>query len=257
MPPATIEYHYNDEYVDKAEHKLIHAKVLGILPRLRDAGKIFDFKVLEHKEAFPNEEARKHFLEKLADFAPVRHVGLARVFGSRRYGFSYLPIQFIVVYENSDLKEVFPCRIGKNQVEIIEYLEAVEKGRPWTKGVQSKKDGAHEKIVEGIIAHPSELERGLSFVNRDVQVGQNISDMGFIDIVLQDSKGSYLLVEVKPQPAEVDEAIGKILRHRKLFADQNNLQDKSIRVGIACPQFSDSHKKICQAIGIELFIVRS
>ena len=255
--PSVIEYHYNDEYVNKAEHNTIHRKILEILPTLRNNGKISDFKVLEHKQAFPTEESRKQFLEKLADFAPVRHVGLARIFGSRRHGFSYLPIQFIVVYENSDIKEVFPCRIGQNQIEIIEYLEAIAEGRPWTKGVQSKKDGAHEKIVEGIISHPWELEQGLSFVNRDVQVGQNISDMGFIDIVLKDSKGSYLVMEVKPRPSEVDEAIGKILRHRKLFANQNNLQEKSIRVGIACPQFSGSHKKICEEIGIELFTINA
>jgi len=80
--------------------------------------------------------------------------------------------------------------------------------------------------------------------------------MGFIDIVFKDSKGSYLVMEVKPQPSEVDEAIGKILRHRKLFADQNNLEEKSIRAAIACPYFSDSHKKICQDIGVELFIIR-
>lgn len=253
--PSILEYHYNDEFINKTEHTTIHTKILEILPTLRNNGKISDFKVLEHKQAFPTEESRKHFLEKLADFAPVRHVALARIFGSRRYGFSYLPIQFIVVYDNSDIKEVFPCRIGHNQVEILEYLEALAEGRPWTIGVQSRKDGAHEKIVEAVIGHPAELEQGLSFVNRDVQVGQSISDMGFIDIVFKDSKGSYLVAEVKPRPTEVDEAIGKVLRHRKLFASQNNLEEKSIRAAIICPNFSDSHKMICKEIGIELFVI--
>jgi hypothetical protein len=69
----------------------------------------------------------------------------------------------------------------------------------------------------------------------------------------RDSKGSYLVVEVKPQLGELDEAIGKILRHRKLFTKQNNLEEKSIRAGIVCPYFPDSHRRICQEIGIEPF----
>jgi hypothetical protein len=250
-----IEYHYDDEFIDRAEQSIIHTRVLAILPKLRNYRKISDFKLLEHKQAFPTEEVRKRFLEKLADFSLVHHVALARIFGSRKYGFSNLPIQFIVVYADSAIKEVFPCRIGQNEVGIIEYLEALEEGRPWTKGVQSKKDGAHEKIVEAIIGQPAELEQGLSFINRDVQVGQSISDIGFIDVVFKDSKGSYLVVEVKPQPTELDEAIGKILRHRKLFADQNNLEEKRVRAGIVCPHFSDSHRTICQEIGIEVFVI--
>ncbi len=210
---------------------------------------------MEHKQAFPTQEARKFFLEKLADFGPIHHVGLAHIFGSRKYGFSNLPIEFIVLYEDSTIKEVFPCKVGQNRVEILEYLEALAEGRPWTKGVQSKKDGTHERIVQAIVGDPTKLEPGLTFVNRDVQVGPSVSDLGFIDVIFRDSGGSYLLVEVKPKPTEVDEAIGKILRHRNLFANQNHLEEKSIRAGIVCPLFSDSHKKICQEIGIDLFVI--
>ena len=250
-----IEYHYNEDFVNRPEHNIIHAKILELLPKLQSDGKIAGFKVLEHKQAFPTEEARKLFLGKLANFGPIHHVGLARIFGSRNYGFSSIPIQFIVLYEDSGIKEVFPCKIGQNRVEILEYLEALANGRPWTRGVQSKKEGAHERIVQAIVGDPAKLEQGLTFVDRDVQVGQSISDMGFIDVVFRDSKGSHLVVEVKPKPTEVDEAIGKILRHRKLFASQNNLEGKSVRAGIVCPQFSDSHRKICQETGIELFVV--
>jgi len=250
-----VHYHYDERYIDKENYKTSHEKILGILNQLKAKGKITDFKVLEHQQAFPTEQEKKVFLEKLADFSLIHHVGLARIFGSRKYGFSYIPIQFIIVYEDSEIKEVFPCKIGRDQVEIMEYLEAAHKGESWTKGVPSKKEGVHEKIVAGIIANPALLEPGLTCVNRDMQVGTSISDLGFIDVVFKDSKRGYLLVEVKVKSGEVDEAIGKILRHRKLFAAQNNLEERGIRAGIVCPQISDSHEKICREIGIQCYEV--
>ncbi len=251
-----IHYHYDERYIDKENYKTSHEKILGILNQLKAKGKISDFKVVEHQQAFHTEQEKKAFLEKLADFSLIHHVGLARIFGSRKYGFSYLPIQFLVVYEDSNIREVFPCKIGQDQVEIMEFLEALDTGKSWTKAVPSKKEGVHEKIVEAIVNNPGLIEADLTFVNRDVQVGTSISNLGFVDVAFKDTKDSYLLVEVKTQSSEVDEAIGKILRHRKLFANQNNLEEKRIRAGIVCPYFSESHKEICQEIGIELFEVR-
>ncbi len=251
-----IHYNYDERYIDKEPHKTSHEQILGLLNQLKAKAKIADFKVLEHQQAFDAEEEKKAFLEKLADFSLVHHVGLAHIFGSRKHGFCYLPIQFLVVYEDSDIREVFPCKIGEDRVEMTEFLGALDKGEAWTKGVPSKKEGAHEKIVEAIISNPGLVEAGLTFVNRDMQVGHNVSDMGFIDVVFKDFNGTYLLVEVKAKSSEIDEAIGKILRHRKLFASQNSLQDSRIRAGIVSPYMSTSHKKICADIGIDSFEIR-
>ena len=104
---------YDAGYIDREAHKVSHETILATLTHLKAKGKITDFKSLEDNQAFPTEEEKKAFLEKLADFSLIHHVGLARIFGSRKYGFSYIPIQFITVYGDSEIKEVFSCKIGR------------------------------------------------------------------------------------------------------------------------------------------------
>jgi hypothetical protein len=61
-------------------------------------------------------------------------------------------------------------------------------------------------------------------------VSQDLGEERFIDLLFEDRDGRPLLVEVKCGPAELDKAIGQILRHRYLFAQQNGIAKDRIRV---------------------------
>jgi hypothetical protein len=50
-----------------------------------------------------------------------------------------------------------------------------------------------------------------------------------VDLVFADRDGHILLLEVKVGPDELDKAIGQILRHRYLYAQQNHISESSIR----------------------------
>ena len=62
-----------------------------------------------------------------------------------------------------------------------------------------------------------------------------------------------MLVEVKVGPNELDKAIGQIMRHRNLFARQNQVDQTSIRMGIACPSIPAHYRSICAEVGITSF----
>jgi len=74
-----------------------------------------------------------------------------------------------------------------------------------------------------------------------------------LNLVFIGGDGTYLLVEVKVKPEEIDKAIGQILRHRSLFASQNFLQPEKIRTAIACPFIPSQSRKICEEVQIQCF----
>jgi hypothetical protein len=185
----------------------------------------------------------------------MRHkVELAKVFGSRKHGFSYIPSQFLLVSEGDELQEAFPHRISDRLVEPLEFLESIERGEPWTnrsgKGMEGKK---HKALVAQLLAVPDILEPGLSFRGQNVQVSLDFGELGYIDLVFEDREGRTLLVEVKVGVDELDKAFGQILRHRHFFARQNHVEDASIRVGIACPFIPPFRRELCQQHGITCF----
>lgn len=223
-----------------------------MLSRLQAAGRIGAFTVEDADIAFATEEVKQALFDKLREFALRHKVGLARTFGSIKHSFCYLPSQFLLVSDGDDLREVFPCRMGDSQVEPLEFLDRVERGQPWTvrsgAGMEGKK---HKILVTKILERP--LEPGLTLHGQNVQASQDFGELGFIDLVFEDRHGRTLLVEVKVEADELDKAIAQILRHRYLFARQNNMEESSIRIGIACPFIPESCRAICARVSIDCF----
>ena len=248
-----IHYFYGDQYVgpDRAGD---HEKVLTALERLRATRKISQHKVQHHKERFPTKEDERKFLRELADFSLRHHVSLRQVFGSRRHGFCYLPPQFLLVYAEGKLAEVFPCRVGGTEIGILDYLGRLERGEAWTtSSYRVGKLTRHEQLIEEIVSNADILEAGLRLFGRSVQVSQEFGERRIVDLVFTDIGGRYLLLEVKVKTDEIDKAIGQILRHREIFAKQNFVEKSELRVGIACPIIPAQAQAICEATGIESF----
>ena len=251
-----LQYFYNQKFVQDSQLSEKHKKILLFLGDLKLLSKISDFEEFETGNTFKEESVRKEFLNNLRDFGIRHHVRLGRIFGSRKYGFSYLPPQFLLVKEGDNLKEVFPCEINGIEKGIIEFLEAIKQNRPWTNhNVPAARKTKHELIAEKIIQHPDVLEKDLRFDGRNVQVSQDFGELGYIDLIFKDRDNKYLLVEVKVKPDEIDKATGQILRHKNLFIKQNSIPSESIRLAIACPYIPKHQKEVCEEVGIECFEV--
>jgi hypothetical protein len=253
--PMQIAYYYRKSVMDTREGAAHHDEIRDLLSRLRAKGHITDYVVQDTEIAFPTKQAEEDLFSRLRDFAARHKVGLARPFGSRRHSFCYLPQQFLLVYEGTRLKEVFPCEIGdRDQVEPFEFLSQITTGRPWTVRSASGMEGKrHKALIAQILSKPDRLEAGLMIRGQNVQVSQDFGELGFIDLVFEDSDGHTLLVEVKVGPNELDKAIGQIMRHRYLFARQNRVDETSIRMAIACPSIPTHYRSICAEVGITCF----
>lgn len=247
-----ITYYYRQSLLGTPDCQAIHQQICGLLAQMQARG--IDCALDDAEKAFPTQDAQQMLFNQLRDFAARHKVGLARTFGSRRYGFCYLPTQFLLLREGGALREVFPCKMGDGEVDPVEYLEHVAAGRPWTirsgGGMEGKQ---HKVVVARIVADSSVLEPDLVLKGQNVQVSQDFGELGFIDLVYEDRDGRPLLIEVKVGPDELDKAVGQILRHRELYSRQNAINAEKIRLGIACPFIPAQYRTICRPIGIACF----
>lgn len=249
-----IEYYYRKSAMVTPEAAAQHDEICKLLLRIRTEGRIAEYLVQDAEIAFPT-KVREKLFKRLRDFALRHKVGLAQVFGSRRYSFCYLPDQFVLVFDGDQLREVFPCIMGGvGYVEPHEFLRQIGRGGPWTDrsgaGMEGKK---HKALVAQIVDNLDSLESGLVVRGHNVQVSRDFGELGFVDLVFQDCKGRALLVEVKAGPRELDKAIGQIMRHRHLFSQQNQIEELSIRIGIACPSIPAHYRSICFGVGVACF----
>src|SRR5690242_12086176 len=120
--PMHIAYYYRPSLLGTPEDAARHQQICDALSRLKAAGRIAAFTVDDVDAAFPTKEAQQPLFDNLQEFAMRHHVGLARIFGSQRQGFWYLPQQFLLVSDGDTLREVFPHRTGNSQIEPLEYL---------------------------------------------------------------------------------------------------------------------------------------
>lgn len=249
-----LQYYYNQKMISDPRISEKHRRILFLLDNLKLAGKISGLVIYEINNTFDDKTLRQSFLNNLRDFSMRHHVGLGHIFGSRRYGFTYLPSQFLLVMDNGELREVFPCEINGIEKGIAEFLEALKQGLPWTRYVvPATRKTKHEEIAEKIIQNSNMLEDGLYFEGRNVQVSQDFGELGYIDLIFRDKGNRFLLIEVKVKPEEIDKAIGQIMRHRKLFIKQNLVTSESVRIAIACPYISLLQREICDEAGITCF----
>ncbi len=249
-----IGYYYRKSVMDTLEGAARHGEISNLLSWLRTKGHVTEYVVRDAEAAFPT-QAREELFKRLRDFAVQHKVGLAQVFGSRRYSFCYLPHQFLLVFEGDQLQEVFPCVIGDgSHVEPLEFLKEISRGRPWTvRSVNGMAGKKHNVLIAQILGNLDTLESGLVLRGRNVQVSHDFGELGFIDLVFDDCQGRPLLLEAKVRPNELDKAIGQVMRHRHLFSQQNRMEEVSIRIGIACRSIPPYYRSICARAGIACF----
>jgi hypothetical protein len=249
-----LTYFYRAELLSTSEGLALHTRVCALIDQLHISKRIQGRAVRDVETMDADSDERGRLLGELREFSVRHKVGLARVFGSRRFGFAYMPPQFLLVRDRGALREVFPCRISGSEIEPVEYLEQMACGKAWTRRSGAGMEGTHHKLlVQQIVANSDSLEPGLVLCGANVMVSQDFGEQGFIDLFFEDARSQPLLVEVKCDTDELDKAVGQILRHRYFFAQQNQIGQDRIRVAVCCPRIPAYYRSICHDCGIECF----
>ena len=110
----------------------------------------------------------------------------------------------------------------------------------------------HEKLKNNIAQNPSQLGEGLKLIQKEYTFK---SSNDRVDILLMDSSGRPVPVEVKPhiQSGSNDEVL-QALKYKHLAADDYNILCKEVRCVLVAPEIPDDVKKKCRQLGIEPFI---
>lgn len=227
-----------------------HARACELLQRLNVEGRLASIEIRTHEEGFPTPDAKTQLFRTLERFAMERQIGLARVFGSQRRGFWFLPAQFFLAYSGTTLAHVFPCRFGRVEVEVVEALERLTAGEAWSIASKRAKANRHESLVSFVQQHSDVIGTGLTCRGTNIPVSRSFAERGFVDVVFEGERG-YLLVEVKVKADELDKAMGQVMRHRDLFIEHNNLPPDRVRTAIACPAMPASFVRMCAGVGIQ------
>lgn len=247
-----VEYHFVHDLV-VSQWADSHARVLELLEAATNANAISSFDKRERADALPQNEADNAMLDACRDFAMRRHVRLC--LGSRRNRYGWFPPQLLIVRDGDRIEAVLPFEIEGRLIGLEEFLEALLRGEAWTVVLARERAdrGPHRKLVDAIVADANCLEGGLVLVGQNAWVADGTGETGYVDLVFTDSAGRYLLVEVKVGAGEIDQGIGQLLKQGIMFARQNFLDDKRVRLALACPDITPVRRAACARAMIECF----
>jgi hypothetical protein len=232
----------------------VHRRILGQLAEAKTRAMIDGFEVREPREAFEREVEGKKLLREVREFAMRCKIKVR--FGSNNYPYEWFPPQFLLVYRGCELCQAFPCVLEGGYVRPEDFLEHLLAGEAWTVGARRKsRSRDHDRIVEYLIANPDVLEPGLTFLGAEHPVSDTSGETGFLDLLFRDRENWHLIVEVKVKASQIDEAIGKLGRHRRLFAEMNHIEPTRIRRMLACPDIPEARFPELREASIEWRIV--
>jgi RecB family endonuclease NucS len=247
-----IEYHYGCDAVS-SHRALSHTSVLQLLAAACEARKFSGWENREHPNVLPQNDRDRALLDACRDFAMRRHVRLR--LGSANNPYGWFPPQLLIVRDDNHIEAIVPCEIEGKQITPEEFLSAVPSGEAWSTVTARRRNekGPHRRLVDSILADSSCLEPGLVLTGQNAWVADQSGETGYIDLVFRDARGSYLLIEVKVTPSEIDKGIGQLLKQGLMFAQQNFLGMEHIRLALACPEIPPVRRLACGRAGVECF----
>ena len=112
----------------------------------------------------------------------------------------------------------------------------------------------HEDLKNDLAHNPSQLGEGLKLVEKE----HRFKSGDRVDILLVDSSGKPVTVEVKPHIAsESDSEVLQALKYKHLAAKDYDIPCKEVRSVLVAPEIPDDIRKKCEQLGIEPFIPTS
>ena len=109
----------------------------------------------------------------------------------------------------------------------------------------------HKNLKDSLADNPSQLGVGLELVEKEhIFVGLG----GKVDILLKDSSGNPVTVEVKPYiESGSNDEISQAVRYKHFAAVEFGLRCEEVRSILAAPEIPDDVKRKCEQLGIEPF----
>jgi hypothetical protein len=249
-----IVYGYKTAVLADRVLERVHGRILGQLAEAKERAMIDSFEVREQRESYEREVEGTDLLHQVRELAMRCKIKVR--FGSRKYPYEWFPPQFLLVYRGGDLCQAFPCMLEGGYVQPEDFLEHLLAGEAWTVGAHRKsRNRYHDRIVEYLIANPDVLEPGLTFLGAEHPVSDASGETGFLDLLFRDRENRHLIVEVKVKASQVDEGIGKLGRHRRLFAEMNHIEPSRVRRLLACPDIPEARFPELREATIEWRIV--
>lgn len=148
----------------------------------------------------------------------------------------------LLVEKDGVLVDIFPKRIEDLHIDVrkslLQMLEhGIQLGRPSI----SPEGLARSRMVTNLIA----IEPGLELVGEEVAVSA-----GFIDVLLKDASGRFLVVELKR--AANDDTIGQVLRLSASLAQRESIEPASVRKMIVCARVNTHVELAAASVRIEI-----
>ncbi|MGO9453540.1 MAG: endonuclease NucS domain-containing protein [Candidatus Binataceae bacterium] len=249
-----IVYGYKRAALEYEAGQQNHDRILNYLAQAKSRALIAVSEVWLQPDGLELTAEGKQLLSKLQEFAMRRKIKVR--FGSARYPYQSSPLQFLLVYRGDDLCQAFPCALEGGYVYPENFLEHFVAGEPWTLASRRRgRDRDHDRIVAYLIANPETIEPGLTFLGTEHPVSGISDELGFLDLLFRDRDGRSLIVEVKVKSSELDEGIGKLGRHRRLFGEMNHIEPSRIRRLLACPEIPEARTSELREADIEWCVV--
>ncbi|NLI62131.1 MAG: DUF91 domain-containing protein [Methanosarcinaceae archaeon] len=152
----------------------------------------------------------------------------------------------LLVYENEELKSVYPHVDLQKRVDIIEQLEAIYNADDLTE-IKTSESLREEDIARMISSFPEMIEEGLEFYKNEVEI-----EDGRIDSVFKTSDGKWLLIEIEIYAKA--NAIEQILKFRNGFSKTFNVNPNSTRLALVCTKIKDSTLRAAKAADVEVYV---
>lgn len=152
----------------------------------------------------------------------------------------------LLLLHNKRPINVFPHLLGTTYSDIERALKSMAENGP---RAHLAARGLLENPIQKILADdPTTLENKMKFIEADVKV-----ESGVIDILLQDSKNKFVVVEIETRAREI--AVAQVCRLAASFSSAEKASSDDVRKVIVCQQYDENVVKSCEGANVELYKV--
>ncbi len=152
----------------------------------------------------------------------------------------------LLLLHNERPINVFPHLLGTTYSDIERALKSMAENGP---RAHLAARGLLENPIQKILADdPTTLESKMKFIEADVKV-----ESGIIDILLQDSKNRFVVVEIETRAREI--AVAQVCRLAASFGSAKRTSSDDVRKVIVCQQYDENVVKSCEGANVELYEV--
>lgn len=150
----------------------------------------------------------------------------------------------LILYRDDIPVNVFPHLLGTSYFDIEDAVRGILKFGP--REYLGSKGLLEDPIVKIVSNHPSIVELGMRFIDTNVE-----TEVGEIDLLLEDSDGRKVVVEVETKAN--DFAVGQVCRLATGYSEKMNLKFEELRRMIICITYDKNVQKTCKGADVELF----